>query len=142
MAGPYGALRYREATLVIATHAPLVVIGALANSENRVAVFQVDKGDAVPIDLQDTRTSHENIEGLLWRAFDVITPASHFVSERVLALVKQLENGEISREFALLKLSEMSEQSFDDQQRDFFGAIRELIDQISKDLRADPSKND
>lgn len=136
-----GALRYREATLVIATHSPLIVIGALANSENKVAIFQVNQGEAVPIDLHDAKTAHENIEGLLWRAFDVITPASHFVSERVLELVKQLENREISREIALLKLGKMSEQSFDDQQKDFFGAIRELIDRIDKDLRADPSKD-
>lgn len=135
------ALRYREATLIIATHAPLIVIGALANSENKVAIFQVNQGDAAPIDLQGTQISLENIESLLWRAFDVITPASHFVSQRVLELVKQIESREIGREFALQKLSEMSRHSFDDQQRDFFGAIRELIDQISKDQRADPSKN-
>lgn len=124
------ALEYRGATVIIATHAPLVVTGALANSRDLVSVFQIDHGNAHRIDLTDSVRSTESIEAILWRAFDVITPANHYVSEELVGVVSQLEQGEIEAEAALARVDAMDEHSFDAQQQAFFGAVRELITKV------------
>lgn len=124
------ALEYRGATVVIATHAPLVVTGALASSRELVSVFQIDGGNAERIDLTDSARSTESIEAILWRAFEVITPASHYVSEELVGVVAQLEQGEIGAEAAIARVNSMDEHSFDAQQHAFFGAVRELINKV------------
>ena len=126
------ALEYRNATVVIATHAPLVVTGALARFPELVSVFRVNHGDVARLELSGDPKSVESIEEILWRAFEVITPASHFVSEKLVGVVAQLDGGEIDRDAALERVNELDRQSFDDQQRAFFGAVRELIDQVDR----------
>ncbi len=129
------ALEYRNATVVIATHAPLVVTGALANSRDVVSVFQIDQGNATKIDLADAAHSAESIEEILWRGFDVITPASHYVSEELVSVVSLLEQGEISSDEALARVNAMDDRSFDDQQHKFFDAVRELITKVDAELQ-------
>lgn len=124
------ALEYRGATVVIATHAPLIVTGALANSRKLVSVFQIHEGDAKRIDLAGSARSSESIEAILWQAFNVITPASHFVSEELVGVVSQLERGEIGADAALVRVNEMDAHSFDPQQREFFDAVRKLIAKV------------
>ena len=125
------ALEYRSATVIIATHAPLVVTGALANARNVVSVFQIDHGDANRIDLVRSGSSTESIEEILWRAFDVITPASHYVSQELVGVVSRVEQGEMGADRALAFVDEMDNGSFDDQQHAFFGAVRELIGRVA-----------
>lgn len=127
------ALEYRDATIVIATHAPLIVTGAAASSRELVSVFQIDKGDAKRLDLADPSGSTESIEEVLWRAFDVVTPASHFVSEQLVGVVTSVERGEIATEDALAVVDRMDDRSFDSKQQAFFGAVRQLITQVAAD---------
>lgn len=124
------ATQYREATIVIATHSPLIVIGALSHAPNLVSVFQIDNGQPQPLNLEEARASAGNIEGILWKAFDVITPANHFVSEQVVDAVSQLERGEITPKQVRAMVDDMDGRSFDDRQHAFFGAVRELIDKV------------
>lgn len=130
------ALEYRSATVVIATHAPLIVTGALASSRDLVSVFQIDHGNAIRIDLNDSTRSTESIEAILWRAFDIITPASHYVSEELVGVVSQLEQGEIGADAAFARVNAMDEQSFDVQQRAFFEAVRELISKVDAERKS------
>lgn len=124
------AMEYRNAAIVIATHAPLVVTGALASFPDLVSVFQMSDGEPHRLDLSDTAGAPGGIEEILWRAFEVITPANHYVSEQLVGVVTQLEEGAIEREEALALVNVMDSQSFDDKQRHFFGAVRELIDKV------------
>lgn len=126
------AIAYRNATIVIATHAPLVVTGALAQSSELVSIFQIQDGRPVWLNFSEAKASAGNIEGILWRAFDVITPASHFVSEELVGVVKLLEQGEINEEQALARVDEMDRHSYDDKQHAFFGAVRELIGKVEE----------
>jgi predicted ATPase len=130
------ALEYRSATAIIATHAPLIVTGALSSSRELVSVFQIDRGRTEQIDLAGTADSPESIESVLWRAFDVITPASHYVSEELVGVVSQLEQGEISADAALARVNAMDEHSFDRQQHAFFSAVRELITKVEVERTA------
>jgi predicted ATPase len=130
------AVEYRNATIIIATHAPLIVTGALTQFPHLVSVHQIREGTVEELELSEASRSGGSIEAILWRAFDVITPQSHYVSEELAGVVTRLEQGEIRRESALAVVNEMDEQSFDGQQRDFFGAVRQLIDKVDAERRA------
>ncbi|RCK42025.1 hypothetical protein TH25_23235 [Thalassospira profundimaris] len=124
------ALEYRNATIVIATHAPLIVTGALANARDVISVFQIDRDKPKKINLENSALSTESIEEILWRAFDVITPASHYVSEELSSILRKLEEGGIDSEAALACVNVMDQQSFDNGQRAFFEAVRTLIKKV------------
>jgi energy-coupling factor transporter ATP-binding protein EcfA2/exonuclease VII small subunit len=127
------ALEYRDATVIIATHSPLIVTGALASSRKSVSVFQIAEGIPKQVRLTGSAHSTESIEEILWRAFEVITPANHYVSEELVEIVNRLERGDIDVEAALARVNEMSAHSFEKQQRDFFGAVRELIAKVASE---------
>lgn len=135
------AVAYRNATIIIATHAPLIVTGALAKHSDLVSVFQIHDGMPKLLNLSEAKKSAGNIEGVLWRAFDVITPANHFVSEEIVGVITQLERGEIGKEAALSLVNAMDTSSFDEKQHQFFGAVRELIDKVEAERRGS-AKND
>ncbi|RVH05166.1 AAA family ATPase [Sinorhizobium meliloti] len=126
---------YRNATIIVATHAPLIVTGALSTLPEILSVFQIRDGEPSALDLNEARASAANVEGVLWRAFDVITPASHFVSEQMVGVVTQVERGEITRDSAIALVNDMASNSFDEQQRKFFDAVRNLIGQVDLQRR-------
>ncbi|RFB82490.1 hypothetical protein B5K08_31100 [Rhizobium leguminosarum bv. trifolii] len=134
------ALEYRNATIVIATHAPLVVTGALAAFKDLVSVFQMKDGRPDPMNLSVGVDGGSSIEEILWRAFEVITPANRYVSAELMDLASDVESGTVSREAALATIEAMRAESFDQQQRVFFTAVGELIGKIAD--RADGAKID
>lgn len=123
------AMRYRGATILIATHAPLVVTGALADVPDIVFVYEVRDGAARELELQ-SKNSPSSIEEILWRAFDVVTPANHFVSEQIIAAISRFEKRQIEKEEILGLVNRLDDESFDEKQKRFFGAIRRLIDKV------------
>lgn len=123
------AVSYRDATILIATHAPLVVTGALADSPDVVSVFEVRDGRPRDLEL-DKGQSASGIEEVLWRAFDVVTPANHFVSERIVDAISRFEKREIEKEEVLGLVDRLDEESFDQKQKRFFGAVRELVGKV------------
>jgi hypothetical protein len=66
----------------------------------------------------------------LWRAFEVVTPANHFVSEQIVDEVSRFEKGEVRKEEVLALIGRMEDESFDERQREFFNAVRGLLDKI------------
>ena len=129
------AVSYRNATIIVATHAPLIVTGALGTLPDIVKVFQIRDGEPFALDLKAAKASAANVEGVLWRAFDVITPASHFVSEEMVSVVTGVERGEITRDSAIALVNEMARNSFDEKQQKFFSAVRDLIGQVDTQRR-------
>ena len=65
------ALSYRNATVIIATHAPLLVTGAITSNRNIVSVFGTSEGKAKRLPI-DTDESPASIEEVLWEAFEVV----------------------------------------------------------------------
>ncbi len=129
------ALEYRNATIIIATHAPLVVTGAISRFGDIVSVFAVDGGSVERLPISRADASSESIEAILWRAFDVITPASHFVSEELVGVIQQLEAGELDRDEAREQVRVMQAQSFDSRQQAFFEGVNVLIDKVDAQRR-------
>lgn len=128
------AVFYRNATIVVATHAPLIVVGALGALPDIVSVFQVQNGEPSALNLKEAKDTAANVEGVLWRAFDVITPASHFVSEEMVGVVTRVERGEMTRDSAIALVNDMAIKSFDERQRKFFKAVEDLIGQVDGQL--------
>nr|WP_244474825.1 AAA family ATPase [Rhizobium sp. Root1240] len=128
------AVFYRNATIVVATHAPLIVVGALGALPDIVSVFQVQNGEPSALNLKEAKDTAANVEGVLWRAFDVITPASHFVSEEMVGVVTRVERGEMTRDSAIALVNDMAIKSFDERQRKFFKAVEDLIGQVDEQL--------
>ena len=124
------AMNFRTASLVVATHAPLVVTGALASSPDLVSVFQVREGVPRRIAIKTDGESSNSIEQVLWLAFDVVTPANHFVSEQIVDEVSRFEKGKVSKDEVLQLIERMEASSFDDRQREFFDAVKKLLDKI------------
>lgn len=135
------ALEYRSASIVVATHAPLVVTGALSTFKGLVSVFQMHTERPVPLQLDTALDAGASIEEVLWRAFEVITPANHFVSEELMDLVTKLERREIDKQQALEVVDAMHKESFDDRQRGFLNAVQDLIEKIDREKGEGRSKN-
>jgi ABC-type transport system involved in cytochrome c biogenesis ATPase subunit len=125
------AMSYRDATLIIATHAPLVVTGALENKLSEVSVFRVRAGRPTRLEI-DASASPASIEEILWEAFAVVTPANHFVSREIVRAISHFEDDKIRKDEVLKLVSELEERSFDDQQKRFFGAVRKLVDKVER----------
>nr|WP_249202325.1 AAA family ATPase [Gluconobacter kondonii] len=123
------AMRYRGVSMLIATHAPLVVTGALANAPDIVSVYEVRDGIPRKLDLE-SKNSPNSIEEILWRVFDVVTPANHFVSEQIIAAISRFEKRQIEKEEVLGLVNQLDNESFDQKQKRFFDAIRRLIDKV------------
>lgn len=123
------AMRYRNATIVIATHAPLVVTGCLATSGELVSVIELRAGQATRLDL-DGSGPVGSIEEILWRAFDVVTPANHFVSEQIVDAISSFEKGETDKSSVLGLINDLDSSSFDPRQKRYFRTVRGLLDQV------------
>ncbi|QYZ72275.1 AAA family ATPase [Neotabrizicola shimadae] len=125
------AMAYRNATLIVATHAPLVVTGALSDAPNKVSVFRVRDGRPARLEI-DASAAPNSIEEILWEAFGVVTPANHFVSEEIVRAISRFEKDETGKEEVLQLIGALEERSFDDQQHRFFEAVRKLVDKVER----------
>jgi len=124
------AMSYRNATVIVATHSPLIVTGAMSENPNLVSVFQIHGGRPVEVRVDEHKGSPSGIEEILWRAFEVVTPANHFVSEQIVGEISRFENGEIDKATVLSLIGEMEQGSFDERQTGFFRAVRQLLDKV------------
>ncbi|NKJ02791.1 ATP-binding protein [Novosphingobium sp. SG707] len=125
------AMSYRNGKIVIATHSPLIVTGAITGNSDIISVYQVCDGEPTPLGDKGRLAPSSGIEELLWKAFDIVTPASHFVSVEVLDEIARFERDEISKEGLLDLIERMERRSFDDRQRAFFDGVRQLVDKVA-----------
>lgn len=123
------AMTYRDATIVIATHAPLIVTGALREKMGPVSVCEVRGGVPTPLKIE-AGAAPSSIEEILWRAFDVVTPANHFVSEEIVRAISRYEEDEIGKGEVLALVANLNEHSFDERQKMFFVAVRQLVEKV------------
>jgi predicted ATPase len=133
------ALAYRNVSIVIATHSPLLVTGAIMEQPDLVSVFQMHAAQPRPLKLDGATTGDTSIEGILWKAFDIVTPANHFVSEELVESINMFENDEIPKSDVLSLIDHMREKSFDRKQTEFFQAVTALVDDVEKRKNNPPS---
>lgn len=126
------ALAYRNVSVIIATHSPLLVTGALMEHNNLVSVFQMQLREPQRLRLQHIDSGDTSIEAVLWKAFDVVTPANHFISEEVVEAINRFERDEITKGDITDMLQHMKARSFDRRQDEFFNAIAELVETVEQ----------
>ncbi|MDQ0039502.1 AAA family ATPase [Variovorax boronicumulans] len=126
------ALAYRNVSVIIATHSPLVVTGALMAHNNLVSVFQMQWRKPQSLWLKKLENGETSIEEVLWKAFDVVTPANHFISEEVVEAINRFECDEITKGDITDMLQHMKARSFDRRQDEFFNAIAELVETVEQ----------
>jgi hypothetical protein len=114
----------------VATHSPLVVTGSLAHSGEITSVYRVHGPRFLKLDIDSDPTSSNSIEEVLWKAFEVVTPANHFVSEEIVEAIDRYERRQQSKADVLALVDAMQAGSDDDAQTDFFKGVRELLNRI------------
>jgi len=121
-------LAWRETTIVVSTHSPVIVLGARASSEN-VKVYQVHDGFLKSV--QNSGDS-KSIEETLWDAFETITPKNHFVSELLAHYIDELANNTMTLSEFKSYVGKLKQSSFDERQVQFLDAAIELAAEVGE----------
>lgn len=118
-------LYYNNPTVVIATHAPIVVSGACTTKGINLQMFQAKAGSLSPISDQS-----DNVEGMLWEAFETVTPENHFVSETLVEAIGEMQKGILPPQNVFSLIDAMESASYDPEQAPFFRSARLLAKKI------------
>ena len=114
--------------IIIATHSPHIVEGAehanigvhLENLSPRSEVFQEP----------DNRLT-SSIEGTLLEVFGVLSPASHYLSEKVARILNELAHGRLGLQEATLQLGGLHSLSKDENQKSFLNSTVQLAKEVA-----------
>jgi energy-coupling factor transporter ATP-binding protein EcfA2 len=125
-------LHYNNPTVVIATHAPIIVSGALTTKNINLQTFQAKAGKVSPI------TDHsDNVEGMLWEAFETVTPENHFVSETLVKAIGEMQRGILNQKKVFSLIDAMESASYDPEQGPFFSSARLLAEKVVSEISND-----
>lgn len=123
-------LNYRQPTIIIATHAPMIVSGARLEKDLQVGIYEARGDHLVQLNEHSPEVDRKSVEETLWEIFKIITPKSHFVSDMLANQLENLAVGKTSEaEFASL-ISDFKKSSFDPKQQEFFEAVRKLAENV------------
>ena len=130
--GLIAAVGYTQCKITIATHSPLIAVGAkiIGNQENHTKshIFSCDD-----FKLEQSPPESLGVDSLLETHFDVIPPESHHLSKTIVRLLRALEHGEVSLNEFEVELLALEEKIFDGtKQYRAFKAAREMAGVISK----------
>lgn len=120
-------LFYRyQPRFVISTHSPIVVSGGeLADQKTRV--FEMTGGSS-----EEHSEANFNLEEMYARLFDLVTPKSHYLSERVVDLLNQLNSGIMTLEGVTLELKRLKAMSYDEEQKTILESVGQMAKEINK----------
>jgi predicted ATPase len=108
---------FYQPKIVIATHSPLIINGAEANSKN----LQVFKGKKGTFELHNNKTM--NVEEIYEDFFDLTTPENRYISEYVIEQLNNLSSRKINLNQFEILISELKQNSYDIQQKSVFDGI-------------------
>jgi len=112
----------------VASHSPVLLTGALTSDRNvKVIRCRQDRFEELQCLQQE---NDDSVEELLWKAFDVITPASRFVAKRISDLLWLLEDRTISREELVREIQDFIGKSISGDQVKFLKESLKLVDII------------
>lgn len=111
--------------VVIATHSPQVVQGAEA-ADIDVRVVGLPNGERV------AEPFSKSIEGTLFEAFGVLSPASHYLSEKVTSLLNELGQGRADLGSTAQELRSLIDLSVDKEQQNFLRRAIDLASTVSE----------
>ena len=111
--------------IIIATHSPIIVNGA----ELFVKDSNIYKGVGFKFILQSNEPL--NVEELLFSFFDINTPQSHYLSERLVRLVNLVANNKLSIDLFDKEIERLIQYSYDPKQIQVLNSMKALASDIS-----------
>ncbi|PJK32910.1 hypothetical protein CWC48_25780 [Pseudomonas sp. S10E 269] len=136
----FAALGYRNASVIIATHSPMLVTGAVTERPDLISVYEIRSDGGHGQQVTKKIVDSGGIEAILWKIFEIVTPENHFVSEEIVETINQYERNQLSKSDVLTLISRMRRSSFDDTQTEFFSALFVLVDKVEARKIAHASK--
>jgi predicted ATPase len=104
---------------VIATHSPHIVQGA-QRAKVEVHLMKMNSGETT------SAMSPKSIEGTLYEVFGVLSPANHYLSEKVAFILNEVVQNRQTLADAQAELSELRKLSNDPEQREFLLRAEDL----------------
>lgn len=114
---------YYSPRITISTHSPIIISGTKAD---QVAVYEVKDGFAKAFSYEKL-----SLEEMYHYLFGIITPKNHHLSTVAVTLLNDLNAGNIQLPAVINALSDLSEKSYDDQQRKVISKIGHLAEKIT-----------
>lgn len=115
-----------EPRVLISTHSPIVVSGAeLADQKTRVFEMTANRSE-------EHSDANLNLEEMYERLFGLVTPKNHYLSERIVELLNQLNARSIDLASVLDELKQLEIKSYDDTQKSVLTSIEEVAIQIDQ----------
>jgi len=121
-------LGYHDVDIFIATHSPLIVIGAQLDGNFSLEVYHPENGKM-------ELTKSTNIEEMLWGQFETISPASRFLSEILAEQLEAVSSGESSLDQFNEFVKKANEASFDEKQKKLFLGAQEIANKIVREQK-------
>lgn len=111
---------FYQPKIVIATHSPLIINGAKANSKS----LQIFKGKKGTFKLHKNKTM--NVEEIYEDFFDLTTPENRYISEYVIEQLNNLSSRKINLNQFEVLIKELKQNSYDTEQKNVFDGIISL----------------
>ncbi len=129
----FDLLYYRQPTIIVATHAPVIVSGAQLVRDLPVGVFEARDNVVCKLSSNSEIDPPQNLEETLWKNFGLVTPKNNYVSKSLVAELDKVSNGELSADSVISVIESMANSSFDPKQLEFFNSVKELARRIERE---------
>lgn len=112
---------------VLATHSPLILSSLNLNSYDKkmsylASIYRVEKFEIKEV----KKNNISNVEGILWEMFDVITPENNFLSNLLVKLMNDLNEGSITLEYVLNHIDHLASNTVDSRQESVLREVKEI----------------
>lgn len=130
----FGFFSLYSSKFVLATHSPLILSSLNLSSnvemnysrELDASIYKVDK-----FEIKELHHNANNVEEILWDMFGVITPENNFLSNLLVKLINDLNEGIISLDYVLSHIDHLALNTVDSRQ----GAILKEVRNIAINLK-------
>lgn len=123
------AIGYHNVQIFMATHSPVLVSGSLTSYSNDIDIISVDGKESAFL-LQDADREVESVEQVLLGAFDTITPANVYLSSIISKMTWDVQEGKLTKRYAIDRLNYFIKQSYSRSQIDFIGACIKVMESL------------
>jgi len=114
-----------EPCIYISTHSPIIISGADSKREgyipNDLYVYEMNNGQTKPFDHK-----HFGLEEMYDKLFGIITPKNHYLSQRAVLLLNDLNEHKQSLDKVIEELHLMSKRSYDSSQQEVLAKLESM----------------
>lgn len=111
--------------ILISTHSPIIISAAEYSQgvalQSPITVYQMADGEAQPFDYRGL-----SLEAMYDRLFALITPKNHYLSQRAVELLNELNSGDRNLEEVLRELAELRVRSYDASQKEVLTKVEDM----------------